>query len=269
MNDSLTMRIRQYHNTAEHNERLYSEFTSLTDSISWLKTHRDLIEQNGWGYGDRAFHYMWYLLLLDLAQERRLINCLEIGIFKGQIISLWSKIAKEMHIDLSITGISPFEGNVNITSRYWRRFRSIFDVNYRKMSRVGNLHPKADYLSIIKEVYSTFDVDLDGVNLIKGFSNESEVIGRVEKTEFDLIYIDGDHSYEGARFDILTYAPLIRDGGYLVMDDAAFFLPGNSYWKGFESVSRAVEEIPGLGFMNVLNVGHNRIYKKTDNKLDV
>lgn len=266
MNDTLTTRIHLYQNTAEHNERLYSEFTLLTDSVPWLKNHRDLIEENGWGYGDRAFHYMWYLLLAGLAQEKRYINCLEIGIFKGQIISLWSKIAKEMKIDLSITGISPFEGNVKVTSRFWQRIRSALDSDYSKNAKVGNLHPKADYLSIIKEVYSTFDVDLDGVNLIKGFSNEPEVIGRVAKTKFDLIYIDGDHSYEGARSDILNYAPLIRERGYLVMDDAACFLPGGTnYWNGFESVSRAAEEIPKLGFINVLNVGHNRIYQKQVN----
>jgi hypothetical protein len=49
------------------------------------------------------------------------------------------------------------------------------------------------------------------------------------------------------------------------MDDASFNLPGaenNEYWKGHKSVSDACDIIPDLGFKNVLNVGHNRIYQK-------
>jgi predicted O-methyltransferase YrrM len=36
---------------------------------------------------------------------------------------------------------------------------------------------------------------------------------------FDLILIDGDHSYEGCRCDILTCYPLLAPGGVLMVDD--------------------------------------------------
>jgi predicted O-methyltransferase YrrM len=35
----------------------------------------------------------------------------------------------------------------------------------------------------------------------------------------DWLYIDGDHSYEGARSDILLFEPFLRPGGILVIDD--------------------------------------------------
>jgi hypothetical protein len=47
-----------------------------------------------------------------------------------------------------------------------------------------------------------------------------------------------------------------------VMDDASCFLPGTGFWKGLEAVSVAAEDIPALGFENVLNVGHNRVYRR-------
>lgn len=37
----------------------------------------------------------------------------------------------------------------------------------------------------------------------------------------DFLYIDGDHSFDGARNDFYTYASLVRPGGLIVMDDPA------------------------------------------------
>jgi radical SAM superfamily enzyme YgiQ (UPF0313 family)/glycosyltransferase involved in cell wall biosynthesis/predicted O-methyltransferase YrrM len=39
---------------------------------------------------------------------------------------------------------------------------------------------------------------------------------------FDLIYVDGDHTSVGARADILKWAPLLSNGGYLCGDDWAW-----------------------------------------------
>jgi len=47
-----------------------------------------------------------------------------------------------------------------------------------------------------------------------------------------------------------------------VIDDASCNLPGTAFWKGHESVSRAADHWGGPGFVNVLNVGHNRVYKR-------
>jgi alpha-D-ribose 1-methylphosphonate 5-triphosphate synthase subunit PhnG len=46
------------------------------------------------------------------------------------------------------------------------------------------------------------------------------------------------------------------------MDDAAYGLPGTSFWKGYETVARACLRLPDLGFDNVLNVGHNRVFER-------
>lgn len=38
-------------------------------------------------------------------------------------------------------------------------------------------------------------------------------------TQFDVVFIDGDHSYAGVRLDTETFAPLARPGGFLVFHD--------------------------------------------------
>ena len=54
--------------------------------------------------------------------------------------------------------------------------------------------------------------------------------------EYDVIYIDGDHSYEGARADIVAFSTRVAPGG---------FLAGHDYHAGFPGVVRAVDEWRG------------------------
>lgn len=262
MIDSLRARVDRYKNTSEHNSALHRNLTELTDTVPALKTHRDFIERNEWGFGDRAFHYLWWLLLADACQRFNPIRALEIGVYRGQVISLWSLISKELDLDINITAISPFEGNSRPLSRIERRLRLAIDKSYREAARVGNLYARSDYIADVRKIFSAFALDDSALRLIKGYSSDPEVRAQVRDQRFAIVYIDGDHSFDGVRSDIETYAPLVEDNGYLVMDDASFFLPGEGFFKGVESVSRACEEIPKHGFINVLNVGHNRVYRK-------
>jgi len=54
---------------------------------------------------------MWYLLLKDLKQTRQKAKLLEIGVYKGQVISLWSLIAKHLELTNEVVAISPLPGN--------------------------------------------------------------------------------------------------------------------------------------------------------------
>lgn len=74
-----------------------------------------------------------------------------------------------------------------------------------------NVHPKHVLRSNI----------LDGVILreIIGNSRDQAVIDQVEGP-FDLIVIDGDHSYQGVKADLHNYLPFLREGGFLVLHDS-------------------------------------------------
>jgi hypothetical protein len=260
--DSLSRRMQAYANTGPINEAVYQDFTQLTDTMAFLKAHRDFVEQNSWGFGDRAFHYMWYLVLIDLAASFDTVKALEIGVYKGQVLSLWALLARELGIEVEITGVSPFQGNLRRMSIFERKLRRLVDAEYRANIRHGNLYPEDDYLAKVHEIFSRFGLDADECRLVKGYSTDPEVIAALKNERYSVIYVDGDHSYEGAASDIRNFAPLVAKGGYLVMDDASCFIPGDSFWKGRESVSKACELIAPLGFANVLNVGHDRIFRK-------
>ena len=103
--------IANYRSTAEVNDTVWTSFGKQTDSIRFLKAHRDWVEENSWGFGDCAFHYLCYLLLRDDVLNRPASELLEIGVYKGQVISLWALIATQLRRPAVITAVSPFQGD--------------------------------------------------------------------------------------------------------------------------------------------------------------
>jgi predicted O-methyltransferase YrrM len=81
--------------------------------------------------------------------------------------------------------------------------------------------------------------ELDKVaSLHQAYSHD---LGRNWAQPISLLWIDGDHRYEGVRQDILDFAPHVTPGGMVVLDDAQPAFPG---------VVRAIQEhlltLPGF-----------------------
>jgi hypothetical protein len=254
--------IGDYINTSEHNDNLYQKMTNLTWSESVLAEHRRHVENNQLGFGDASFHAMWLRLLHAANRRFGTTRALEIGIYKGQVISLWALIAKTWGFPIHIYGISPLEGQPAPRSKTVAWLRRLFDRRFRDESLNGNFYPNADYNLAITNLFDHFSLNFSSIELHKGYSTDEAVTRRLANDTFHLLYIDGDHTYEGALHDFSVYGPKVVSGGWLVADDAGCALPGTQFWKGHPSVSRAAEILPSLGFRNVLNVGHNRIYER-------
>lgn len=258
--------INAYQNTEKHNDDLWELFRDKVNNTPFLKQHRDDIELRWAGFGDRSFHYLWFIIIQELSKLDKEIHCLEIGIFKGQVISLWALIAHELKTPIKITGISPLDGNYpNILifrNYYLRRILSLIIPSIRKDFKNGNIHIKEDFTKHIQITFAQSNLNLEDVELIKGFSNDVVVLSKVKDKKFDLIYIDGDHSYTIAKQDMENYAPLLNKGGLMVLDDASYFSPGSKFFKGIASCSKVADEIDPSKFKNVLNIGHNRVFQK-------
>lgn len=48
----------------------------------------------------------------------------------------------------------------------------------------------------------------------------------------DMVYIDGDHEYEGVKADLEAFYPIVKEGGLIFGDD-----------KPYSYVMRAVEDV--------------------------
>jgi predicted O-methyltransferase YrrM len=77
--------------------------------------------------------------------------------------------------------------------------------------------------SVRSLLYHTFGKLFQSMHLIRGDSHSEEVAARVKHiTEsLDVLFIDGDHSYEGVKRDFLFYSPLVRPGGIVAFHDIA------------------------------------------------
>lgn len=74
----------------------------------------------------------------------------------------------------------------------------------------------------------------------KGYSRD--VLRHLPKgSKFDLIYIDGDHSYEGALSDAQLAYPLLKKGGIMIFDDY-----NNPEFGVFQAVNDFLENADGF-----------------------
>lgn len=202
-----------------------------------LKQHRTYFRAQRRGFGEDAFHVMWWLLIKELRPAR----FLEIGVYRGQTLSLVAMLQRRLGIAGSVTGISPFTPSGDTVSRYRE------DLNYLADTKANFAH-----------------FGLPEPELVRAFSTDAAAHARVEHETWDAIYIDGNHNYEVAQADWDLCSAHVRPGGLIVLDDSALgttYSPPVFATAGHPGPSKVAAEIEGSSFREILRVGHNRVFK--------
>ena len=216
--------------TKESHAEIDRDLAELCNGNPKLKALRDHVEAHVLGFGERSFLGLWDVLLSDLPKNPRL---LEIGVFRGQTLAAWRMIDPKA----IIRGITPLDS----TDGHW----------------------ESDYEKDIADLHKTFN--LKQPTIWKGLSTDSAILEKAASADpFDLIYIDGGHSYEVAHSDVLRYSSFVKVGGLLVIDDCAnrYDLPDGMF-KGIEAVSMAVDEqLPNDYYIELFSVVHIRVFKR-------
>lgn len=148
-------------------------------------------------YCDAFFHaFQVPEELVRLLEDVRALNpqaVLEIGTHRGGTLYLWARLARPDAILISIDlpggkfggGYSPFRAPI-----------------YRKFAQEGQK-----------------------LHLLRANSHSPATLKEARRLlsgrALDLLFIDGDHTFEGARKDWEMYAPLVRPGGLVVFHDVA------------------------------------------------
>lgn len=204
-----------------------------------VREHRMYYQQGRRGFGEDAFHAMWFTLLREFQPKQ----CLEIGVYRGQVVSLWALIARNLGFLCDVHGISPFTSVGDEVSVYMRNI---------------------DYLEDTLSHHRHFG--LRETTLIRAFSTDPVALDHIRSRRWDLIYIDGNHDYEVALADYEVCRDNLADGGLLVMDDSSLytdFEPLRFSFAGHPGPSRVVQEraMKELRFLG--GVGHNNVFMKS------
>lgn len=236
--DTLQSVKEHWKDAPETHKEIHESFIEKVNDVPDLKAHRDFVDQHIHGFGERSFLWMWYLIIQEMPQE---FTFLEIGIFRGQTLSLVELIASMQGKKAIRYGITPLstEGGV------W----------------------ESDYKADIEFIHNTFNLSKD-YQLLVGLSEDEKIIKQAGKLKLDILYIDGGHEERHIHNDIDNYHGLIKPGGYMVIDDCcnSFRMPFG-YFQGIDSVTKVVDEKlpPHSGsneFEFIISVVHNRIYRK-------
>lgn len=203
-----------------------------------LRDHRAYFSQERRGFGEDAFHAMWFLLL----REFRPRNCLEIGIYRGQTISLWALIARLVRFECDLSGISPFSPAGDENSVYMQQVDYLADTQ-ASFARFSSLTP----------------------HFLKAFSTDTIAKDYIASRQWDLVYIDGNHDYEVALSDYQVCRDNLAPGGLLVLDDSSLYSgyhPPLFAFPGHPGPSRVLQDFAMKQLQFVGAVGHNNVLRK-------
>ena len=151
------------------------------------------------------------------------LNIVEIGVQGGGSLLKTFDLIENKKVNL--WGIDIWEYSVDFGSNgypkeFWTEESRIRSSNLLKECRI-NLE------NILKE----YDKK-NQVKLIHGSSRDNQIISQFKDESIDILYIDGDHGFQGCYLDLLNWYPKVKRGGYIINDD----------YFSFETVRNAINQ---------------------------
>ena len=241
--NSLTSLEQHWQDNAEYQSALLENFRTKLIQDPSLYSHRQWVTANNWGYGVDELHWMWKLISDSFEPNAKF---LEIGVFKGQTISLMSFLNDHNTKNTQIIGLGPLDSSGDNVSQ----------------------HPNIDYWAAIKHIYLRFcsQTQWNNLKIIRGYSNDTLIKSMAGSiAPYDCIFVDGCHDYDVVVDDINTYKEMVKVNGLIVVDDCNY---GSNFplnvWGGFPEVTQAIQEHLDTDsrFKTVAKVAHDKIWRR-------
>jgi cephalosporin hydroxylase len=121
-------------------------------------------------------------MLQEFLADKEIKTVLEIGTFYGGTALLWAKIVERL------------DGRVYC-----------IDTDFHPGKQVYSNTPWDKYI-----------IEISGNSHNPGLP---KTVRNLSGGDFDMLFIDGDHSYEGVKNDFIFYSPLVKKNGYIIFHD--------------------------------------------------
>lgn len=173
-----------------------------------MRNLHDLIIRDQYDSGGRCDETKGNLIK-DLIIETNAQLCVEIGVFKGASLMYF---AEALEITKgNVIGIDPYSMGTlinEIPNKDLNKY--IYEVLFKDQLVLDNL-----YNGVLKVITENKLENI--ISLVRSKSEDYHI--NIEKESIDVLHIDGNHDEEYVTKDIQFYLPLVKKGGYIIMDD--------------------------------------------------
>ncbi len=140
-------------------------------------------------------------VLAARSQQRDEINVLEIGVLFGVGAAFMHMALSPFYKRVHFVLLDPFDG-------YYGP-EHLDPLTGQKVSREA-----------VERNLTRASIRREDVSILEGFSTDDQLLAQAKKQgPYDVIVIDGDHTYKGVEADYQRYAELVAPGGILIVDD--------------------------------------------------
>jgi hypothetical protein len=176
-------------------------------------------------------------LVWRLAQDwgGRRVEFLEIGSWNGGSTLIWGEALALYSGGGCITCVDPWQAYFDLDANPNAIYREMNDALER-----GTVY--ADFVANMELMADKIDV-----RILRGYSQD--VLPTLAGNTYDLIYIDGDHTYDATRSDIALAKSLVSEGGVLCGDDLEIQVN--------EADSKLVLECPTEDYVHLARYGRD------------
>jgi predicted O-methyltransferase YrrM len=173
------------------------------------------------------------ITLFSLAVSIRAENIIEIGRFKGFATLCLASALRFLDIGWQEPSHNKQRPDINYTDFEREKSRKVYSVDPYPTEDAATLIEKAGLNAYIE--------------FIDQRSDDISIAG-----EADLVFIDGDHTYEGCQRDVQQYVTQnLRHGGYFIMHDYFGWFGGGN--KNNSPIKKVIDEIVSTcNFQHVL-----------------
>lgn len=204
-----------------------------------------------WAHGATKEHLGDGLLVYSIVQHMRAKSCVVIGSGGGFI----PRIITQARYDLYQQGI--FQGDPSFN---WGDIGSTYLVD--ACNGVGGINDIENEDSFFRQKFHPRFIKDTSENAYYNFFVKEDI-------KIDLLFIDGDHSYEGVKLDFELYSKLLTEKGVIIIhdtdksysDELIISEDAKKDFHPFDGPSTFVKELEESKEWNIVNLFNNGILK--------
>jgi predicted O-methyltransferase YrrM len=171
-------------------------------------------------------------VIKSLIEKTNAQLCIEIGVYKGSSLLYFAEVLQTTRG--RVIGIDPYKldslrneiPNKEISDYF-------YDVLFKEQTTLDNIYFN------LKQILENNNLE-DLITLVRDKSEN--YYQNIENESIDILHIDGNHDEEYVTKDILNYLPLVKKGGYIIMDDTSWVGVINSINNHLVDKCRLVSE---------------------------